>query len=403
MITLVVLCFVSRAASGAVPRGLSLSFALLMQQALKSLLGLVTPAIDFDREPCLCFRVGWAEKRERRMAAAVAAAQERGLPKIDFTGVGQADTGSPSWEAVREQVMQALGSYGCFEAVYDRVTPQLRGSILEMAAEELFPLPLEAKIKNTSDKPFGGYLGQISGFDYESLAITDAPLPHGAPRFCGLLWPDGNPDFCEKAYTFSKKLGELEEMVRRMVLESLGVTEYHEEQSASIWYLLRFSKYGAVGDGEQEEEGERKKAGYMAHRDVNTLGIVCQLNGVDGLEVDSGDGQWIPAKPSSPTSYFVIAGDTFRAWSNGRVTAPLHRVNVGGEDTRYSVILFSVPKDEAVIQAPAELVDERRPTLFRPFAFGEFLRFCATEEGMKAECKLSAYCGRAAAAEAAEA
>ncbi|CAL9164146.1 unnamed protein product [Musa hybrid cultivar] len=192
-------------------------------------------------------------------------------------------------------------------------------------------------------------------------------------------------------------MGELEEMV----LESLGVTEYHEEQSASLWYLVRFSKYGAVGDGE-EEDGERKKAGYMAHWDVNTLGIVCQLNGVDGLEVDSGDEQWIPAKPSSPTSYFVIAGDTFRVL-NGRVTAPLHRVNVGGEDTRDSVILFSVPKDEAVIQAPAELVDERRPTLFRPFAFGGFLRFCATEEGMKAECKLSAYCGRAAAAEAAEA
>lgn len=85
------------------------------------------------------------------------------------------------------------------------------------------------------------------------------------------------------------------------------------------------------------------------------------------------------------------------------MTAPLHRVNVGGEDTRYSVILFSVPKDEAVIQAPTELVDERRPSLFRPFAFGGFLRFCVTEEGMKAKCKLSAYCGRAAAAEAAEA
>ncbi|URD98827.1 2OG-Fe(II) oxygenase superfamily [Musa troglodytarum] len=124
------------------------------------------------------------------MAAAVAAAavQERGLPKIDFTGVGQADTGSPGWEAVREQVMQALGSYGCFEAVYDRVTPQLRGSILELAAEELFPLPLEAKIKNTSDKPFGGYLGQISGFDYESLAITDAP--QGSAASCG---PTGTP------------------------------------------------------------------------------------------------------------------------------------------------------------------------------------------------------------------
>ncbi|URD99656.1 2OG-Fe(II) oxygenase superfamily [Musa troglodytarum] len=184
-----------------------------------------------------------------------------------------------------------------------------------------------------------------------------------------------------------------------MVLESLGVAEHHEELSASTWYLLRFSKYGAVGDCE-EEDGERKKAGYMAHRDVNTLAIVCQLNGVDGLEVDSGDGEWIPAKPGSPTSYFVIAGDAFRAWSDGRATAPLHRGNVDGEDTRYSVILFSVPKDEAVIQAPAELVDDRRPSLFRPFAFGGFLRFCVTEAGMKAKCKLSAYCGRAPAAEA---
>ncbi|CAL9754520.1 unnamed protein product [Musa acuminata subsp. burmannicoides] len=312
----------------------------------------------------------------------------RHLPMIDFSGVGMACAGTPAWDAVQEQVMPALEFHGCFEAVYNRVASELRLSLLGIA-KDLLSLPLQTKLRNASDVPYGGYLGHFPGLAYESLAIRDATLPHAIPNFASLMWPSGsNPNFCEKARSFTKQVAELEEMVRRMVLESLGVAKYAEEQMQSTYYLLRFTEYGAAGEWEEE----KRKLAHMAHRDTNMLSIVCQLNEVDGLQVEAMDGEWHLAAPRSVASFFVIAGETFHAWSNGRVYAPMHGVAMDGTVARYSAILFSRPMSEQTIQAPAELVDGDRPSLFRPFEYGDFLHFCVSAEGRKLKkCRLSAY------------
>lgn len=117
------------------------------------------------------------------------------LPVIDFSGFDPAADGGPAWDATREQVMQALGTCGCFEAVYDRITPELQQSLLEVIAKDLFRLPLETKLKNASDKVYDGYLGRFPNLDYESLAIRDATLSDAIPNFASLMWPDGNPNF----------------------------------------------------------------------------------------------------------------------------------------------------------------------------------------------------------------
>ena len=70
----------------------------------------------------------------------------------------------------------------------------------------------------------------------------------------------------------------------------------------------------------------------------------------------------------------------------------MHGVAMDGTVARYSAILFSRPMSEQTIQAPAELVDGDRPSLFRPFEYGDFLHFCASAEGRKLKkCRLSAY------------
>lgn len=106
-------------------------------------------------------------------------------------------------------------------------------------------------------------------------------------------------------YSFSKQLAELDEMVMRMVFESLGVEKYLKAQMESTKYLLRVSEYGTP---ETEEEG--KKLGLIPHRDKNTTAVICQ-NMVDGLEIETKDGEWYPAAPS-PDSFVVIAGDALR-------------------------------------------------------------------------------------------
>ncbi|KAG6533368.1 hypothetical protein ZIOFF_007235 [Zingiber officinale] len=93
---------------------------------------------------------------------------------------------------------------------------------------------------------------------------------------------------------------------------------------------------------------------------------------------------------SCPSFYAQFSG----AWTNGRVHAPLHRITVSDQNLiRYSAIMFLVPQDDYVIQAPAELVDNAHATLFKPYTYGDFLGFLVTEEGIQAKDKLASFCG----------
>jgi len=104
-------------------------------------------------------------------------------------------------------------------------------------------------------------------------------------------------------HEFSKHLSELEQMVRRMVLESLAVDDYFESYIDSTTYALRLSKYG----GAQQTDHASSTTGMQRHRDVTTLSIVCQ-HGVEGLEVQTKDGRWLTPSPNSLT---VIIGEAF--------------------------------------------------------------------------------------------
>jgi hypothetical protein len=53
-------------------------------------------------------------------------------------------------------------------------------------------------------------------------------------------------------------------MVRRMILEGLGVAEHHEAQGESFWHLFRMSEYRAPNSDE-------KVTGYIAHQGGNCI------------------------------------------------------------------------------------------------------------------------------------
>ncbi|TKY56085.1 2-oxoglutarate-dependent dioxygenase AOP1 [Spatholobus suberectus] len=72
------------------------------------------------------------------------------------------------------------------------------------------------------------------------------------------------------------------------------------------------------------------------------------------------DGKWICYKPSSD-SFVVMIGDSLHAWSNGRRHSPFHHMMMSGNEARYSIGLFSIPKGGSIIKALEELVDEEHP------------------------------------------
>lgn len=125
------------------------------------------------------------------------------IPKVDFRGLDPGNPGGDGWESVRVQAMQALESFGCLEAIYDGVSPELKEALFGRAMRELFELPLETKTRSASDKPYQGYIGQIPTMAYESLRVDGAPDLEKVEEFARLMWPQENPTFWYCFCTFS--------------------------------------------------------------------------------------------------------------------------------------------------------------------------------------------------------
>ncbi|XP_061365085.1 probable 2-oxoglutarate-dependent dioxygenase AOP1 [Gastrolobium bilobum] len=305
------------------------------------------------------------------------------LPFIDFNNL-KLEVNSPEWEAVKSQVHNALVEYGCFEAIFDKVPADLLKALFA-TIEELFDLPLQTKMLNMSKKPYHGYVGQYPMVPlYESMGIDDANVSEEVESMTNILWPKGNPSFSKTIQSFSEQLSELDQIIRKMILESLGVEKYLEEHMNSTNYLLRIMKY----KGPQTSD---TKLGLTTHTDKNIVTILYQ-NEVEGLEVMTKDGKWITYKPS-PDTFVVMIGESLHAWSNGRVYPPFHRVMMSGNEARYSAGLFSIPKGGYLIKAPEELVDEEHPLLFKPYDHVEFLKYYYTEKGQRDQFAMRTYCG----------
>ncbi|XP_030968259.1 probable 2-oxoglutarate-dependent dioxygenase AOP1 [Quercus lobata] len=304
------------------------------------------------------------------------------LPVLDFS-CDNLKPGTSTWLSTSKEVMQALEDYGCFVVVYDKAPLELRNEVFG-ALEELFDLPTETKMKNKYDqKPLNGYVGQIPKIPlHESMGIDNATTLEGTQTFTHMLWPNGNDRFCARMHWYAKLAAELDQMVARMIHESFGVEKYYESYKESITYLLRVLKNRAPEENEPA-------LGFVAHTDKSFTTVLHQ-NQINGLEVETKDGEWITVEYSSPSSFVVMAGDALMAWSNDRIQSPSHRVIMSGNEDRYSLGLFSF--SSGFLQVPEELVDDEHPLKYKPFDHIGLLRFFK-EDGNKSKCPIKAYCG----------
>lgn len=116
------------------------------------------------------------------------------LPNINFSDQ-TLRPGTDSWLSACTEVRRALEEYGCFTAVFDEVTSELHSSIFS-AMVELFDLPTEIKVQNTSQKPYHGYVGQLPIIPlHESMGIDNAATQEGVQAFTKTMWPAGNQNF----------------------------------------------------------------------------------------------------------------------------------------------------------------------------------------------------------------
>nr|XP_004287966.2 PREDICTED: probable inactive 2-oxoglutarate-dependent dioxygenase AOP2 [Fragaria vesca subsp. vesca] len=304
------------------------------------------------------------------------------LPTINFS-LQDLKPGSSSWTSTCKQVRNALEEYGCFVALYPQVSQELMDNIFGQS-RDLFEVPLENKVKNTSEEPYRGYIGPNPLLPlYEGIAIDNVTSPQETQKFRDLMWPNGKTQFCEITDLFAKLLGELENTVEKMMFESYGIPlEQYETLASSNSHLLRFLKYKIP---EERDAALR----FPSHTDKNFTTIIVQHD-VGGLEVQTKDGYWISVE-SAPSQFLFMACDGLQVWSNDRVKAPHHRVKHCGDKTRYSLGMFTF--NNGVFEVPKELVDDSHPLLYNQFDSLGFVRFYTTPEAKKAESPIKAYCG----------
>ncbi|KAD4982900.1 hypothetical protein E3N88_19571 [Mikania micrantha] len=306
------------------------------------------------------------------------------LPLIDFSKIYMKESTQEDWNSIKTQVHEALCEYGFFRADMAGMSPEFCSSVFN-SLDQLFDLPLETKMKSVSNKPFHGYIGHSPTMPlYESMAIPDAQLSGQVEAFTNFFWADGNPEFSKSIRLICDKLYWLDRITRKIILESLGMEKYSDDHMDNTKHLLRVAKY-------KGPDTHEPITGLTSHIDKTTLSILYQ-NKVQGLELQTRSGEWITVD-QSPDSFTVFVGEVFHAWSNGRLHAPYHRVMMTGNEARYSLGLFSVPKAGYITRVPDELVDQQHPLLFNPFDYDDFLNHLFTGKIGSNEDALGAYCG----------
>ncbi|KAK4710518.1 hypothetical protein R3W88_005031 [Solanum pinnatisectum] len=259
-------------------------------------------------------------------------------------------------------------------------------------SKEIFEFPLETKLKNISKKPMHGYMGMIPQLPlYESLCIPDLLNPQSLETFANIFWPHGNHHFCNLVKSYSNPLVELDEMLKRMISENLELKNHIDELLNSNYFLFRFTHY--KGSSIIRGDENNKTAGLGGHTDGNLTFI--SPNEVSGLQINK-NGEWIDVH-ISPNSYAVLSSDSFKlkAWTNGRLHSPVHRVEMPKEIDRYSIQLFSLSKPGHFIEAPKELVDEEHHLLFKPYEMLGLCKFGTSQTGYSINPNdvFKAYCG----------
>lgn len=128
--------------------------------------------------------------------------------------------------------------------------------------------------------------------------------------------------------------------------------------------------------------GKRRYVMGAAHTDSGFLTLLAQ-DGVAGLQVRAGDGEWLDVPPRDD-ALVVNFGQVLERWSGGRIRATEHRVLGAGEERHAIAFFYEARADAEIRPTPLDA-----PDAFAPFWFGDYLWARITQfvefHGMEAE------------------
>merc|ERR1711915_534184 len=300
------------------------------------------------------------------------------IPIIDLSPLNSTTPPHPSTlDSLVAQIHAACRDWGFFQVINHGVSPHLLHTVQSEAAS-FFSLPLQekAKVRKDFENPLGYYDTELTKnvrdwkeiFDFACRGYWRLPssfeLESDEIRTVTNQWPQNPPGLREACEKYAEAAEKLAFRLVELISLSLGLpADYFNSKFEEQTSVVRLNHYSPCPVPELA-------LGVGSHKDPGALTVLAQ-DDVGGLQVKRKDGEWIGVKPI-PNSFVINVGDCMQVWSNGKYESVEHRVVVNDKKERFSIPFFLFPSHHAMIGPVPELVNEKNPSKYKEFSWGEF-------------------------------
>ncbi|KAM3206672.1 hypothetical protein ACQJBY_062042 [Aegilops geniculata] len=303
--------------------------------------------------------------KDQQLAAAVVAP----VPVIDLGRLLKKDDSADETAKLRS----AIESWGLFMVSNHGVDAAVIES-MRAASREFFRQPLEAKQRYSNlicDEQF-----QSEGYGNDRVSSPDQTRdwtdrlylkvePEDERRIA--LWPAHPENFRDVLHQFTKKCGRLKNDLLQAMSKLVGLDDenyFVDQLGEKALTNARCSYY-------PECPRPELVFGLKPHSDGTVITVLMVDDNVGGLQVRR-DGVWWDV-PVIPHTLVILIGDQIEIMSNGIFKSPVHRVITNAKKERLSVALDYSVDPEREIEPSSQLVDEKRPALYRKVKVKDYI------------------------------
>lgn len=259
-----------------------------------------------------------------------------------------------------QKLRSALSSGGCFQAIGHGIPSSFLDKVREVA-KKIFALPAEEKQK------YSRTAHEVEGYGHDMVVSEKQVLDWSSRLFLRVFpedqrrmnfWPETPNDFSGILHDYTVKLKCMMDILFKAMAKSLDL----EESSFSSQFgdqpimQVRFNFYPPCSRPDIV-------LGVKAHSDRSGITVLLQDEEVEGLQILKDD-TWIKV-PVIPHALVVNLGDQMQIMSNGIFKSPMHRVLTNTDKLRISVAMFNEPELDKEIGPVNQLIDDKRPRLYR--------------------------------------
>ncbi|XP_010551102.2 PREDICTED: gibberellin 2-beta-dioxygenase 4 [Tarenaya hassleriana] len=297
-------------------------------------------------------------------------AVDEGIPTIDM---------SLDRSRVSSEIVKACETVGFFKVVNHGVDPRVI-SAMEQESIAFFSKPAHEKHSvGPANRPFGygfsdiGHKGDTGEVEYLLLQPN--------PSFVSLL----SPSISTHPLKFSSAVNCYVEAIEQLACEILELTAeglrvpphtfsrlIRAVDSDCVLRLNHYPPSDQLLTGEKLSDWSTSlpRVGFGAHTDPQIL-TVLRSNGVEGLQVATSDGSWVPVSPDT-SAFCVNVGDLLQVMTNGRFKSVRHRAVTTRQGRRMSTAYFAGPPLSERISPLPDVSAEQPRREYRSFTWADY-------------------------------